>query len=62
MISKLAKTINRTVPAPVAEAHCDGPCGVYDPASARIARPKIIPNTACIRHPIPPYFGFVFVS
>ncbi|MEC7577594.1 MAG: superoxide dismutase [Ni], partial [Actinomycetota bacterium] len=22
---------------PVAEAHCDGPCGVYDPASARIA-------------------------
>ena len=20
-----------------AEAHCDGPCGVYDPASARIA-------------------------
>ncbi|MCL4120498.1 UNVERIFIED_CONTAM: hypothetical protein GTU68_006778 [Idotea baltica] len=22
--------------APVAEAHCDGPCGVYDPASARV--------------------------
>ncbi|HII20293.1 MAG TPA: superoxide dismutase, Ni, partial [Candidatus Poseidonia sp.] len=21
----------------VAEAHCDAPCGVYDPASARIA-------------------------
>ncbi len=21
---------------PVAEAHCDGPCGVYDPAAARI--------------------------
>ena len=20
-----------------AEAHCDGPCGVYDPASARVA-------------------------
>ena len=20
----------------VAEAHCDGPCGVYDPASARV--------------------------
>ena len=20
----------------IAEAHCDGPCGVYDPASARI--------------------------
>ena len=23
--------------APAAEAHCDGPCGLYDPASARIA-------------------------
>lgn len=23
--------------APVADAHCDGPCGIYDPASARIA-------------------------
>jgi len=21
----------------IAEAHCDGPCGVYDPSSARIA-------------------------
>ena len=25
-----------------AEAHCDGPCGVYDPASARIAAEKLI--------------------
>jgi nickel superoxide dismutase len=24
-------------PSKVAHAHCDGPCGVYDPASARIA-------------------------
>lgn len=24
-------------PKDVAHAHCDGPCGVYDPASARIA-------------------------
>ena len=24
-------------PVPEAQAHCDGPCGVYDPASARIA-------------------------
>ena len=24
-------------PAPVAHAHCDGPCGIYDPSSARIA-------------------------
>jgi nickel superoxide dismutase len=26
-----------TVPTIDADAHCDGPCGVYDPASARIA-------------------------
>ena len=45
MISKLAKTINRTVPAPVAEAHCDGPCGVYDPASARIAAEAAVSMT-----------------
>ena len=25
------------LPAPDVSAHCDGPCGVYDPASARIA-------------------------
>jgi len=31
-ISKLVKNVLKT-----AEAHCDGPCGVYDPASARIA-------------------------
>ena len=29
--------INTVLPAPIAHAHCDGPCGVYDPASARIA-------------------------
>jgi nickel superoxide dismutase len=29
--------INRLIPAPIAHAHCDGPCGVYDPSSARIA-------------------------
>ena len=32
-IAKLA----RTLPADQVSAHCDGPCGVYDPASARIA-------------------------
>ena len=37
MIRKLLARYNRHNPAPVAQAHCDGPCGVYDPASARIA-------------------------
>lgn len=29
-------------PARVAFAHCDGPCGVYDPASARIAAEAVL--------------------
>ncbi len=28
-----------------AEAHCDGPCGVYDPASARIAAEAVVSMT-----------------
>lgn len=35
---KVTKLIKIVFPAKeVVEAHCDGPCGVYDPASARIA-------------------------
>jgi nickel superoxide dismutase len=37
MLKKIARRFNDTFPADLAEAHCDGPCGVYDPASARIA-------------------------
>ena len=37
MLRSLLSRLDRRFPAPVAEAHCDGPCGVYDPASARIA-------------------------
>ncbi len=29
-------------PSRVASAHCDGPCGVYDPASARIAAEAVL--------------------
>ena len=39
---------------PVAEAHCDGPCGVYDPASARIAAEAVVSMTKkmlAIEHP-----------
>ena len=28
-----------------AEAHCDGPCGIYDPASARIAAEAVLSMT-----------------
>ena len=33
---------NAIFPAPKAHAHCDGPCGVYDPASARIAAEAVL--------------------
>jgi nickel superoxide dismutase len=39
---------------PVAEAHCDGPCGVYDPASARIAAEAVVSMTKkmlALEHP-----------
>jgi nickel superoxide dismutase len=29
-------------PSATAHAHCDGPCGVYDPASARIAAEAVL--------------------
>jgi nickel-type superoxide dismutase len=29
-------------PSKIASAHCDGPCGVYDPASARIAAEAVL--------------------
>ena len=35
LFCNLSKRIDHLLP--VADAHCDGPCGIYDPASARIA-------------------------
>ena len=37
MVDGLLKRISRSLPAEEVDAHCDGPCGIYDPASARIA-------------------------
>jgi len=40
------RTIQRVVPAAkTVSAHCDGPCGVYDPASARIAAEAVLSMT-----------------
>lgn len=38
-------TLRNAVPAREAEAHCDGPCGVYDPAAARIAAEAVLSMT-----------------
>ncbi len=45
MLKTVANALNRVSPAETAEAHCDGPCGVYDPASARIAAEAAVSMT-----------------
>ena len=35
-------TLANHLPAREVSAHCDGPCGVYDPASARIAAEAVV--------------------
>ena len=37
--------IKKYLPAEEVSAHCDGPCGVYDPASARIAAEAVVSMT-----------------
>jgi nickel superoxide dismutase len=37
MLIKALDTLTSRRPASVVDAHCDGPCGIYDPASARVA-------------------------
>lgn len=45
-MQKLTTLFKNVFPAKhVVEAHCDGPCGVYDPASARIAAEAVLSMT-----------------
>ena len=41
----IAQRIKSWFPAAVASAHCDGPCGVYDPAAARITAEAVLSMT-----------------
>lgn len=41
----------------IVEAHCDGPCGVYDPASARIAAEAVLSMTKKLSDLAPPADG-----
>jgi nickel superoxide dismutase len=45
MIRNVTAKIQDWFPAEEVEAHCDGPCGVYDPASARIAAEAVLSMT-----------------
>lgn len=40
-----ASMIKELFPAETASAHCDGPCGVYDPADARIKAEAVLSMT-----------------
>ena len=45
MLRTAFSTLFNNLPAPLAKAHCDGPCGVYDSASARIAAEAVLSMT-----------------
>ena len=45
MLEKIIAQLKDSVKAPEVHAHCDGPCGVYDPASARVAAEAVLSMT-----------------
>ena len=45
MLSETLSSIFNKLPAKSVHAHCDGPCGVYDPASARVAAEAVLSMT-----------------
>ncbi len=54
MLKNMLNQLRSQQEAPTAEAHCDGPCGVYDPASARIAAEAAVSMTKKILALTPP--------
>jgi len=54
MIKKAVSKVKDLFPAAEVEAHCDGPCGVYDPASARITAEAVLSMTKKILDLEPP--------
>jgi nickel superoxide dismutase len=57
MLNKALDRLRKTAPATPADAHCDGPCGVYDPASIRIAAEAAVSMTKKILALTPPDGG-----
>ncbi|NEO32904.1 MAG: superoxide dismutase, Ni [Symploca sp. SIO3C6] len=45
MLKNAIAKIKKWFPAPEVHAHCDGPCGVYDPAAARITAEAVLSMT-----------------
>ena len=49
VLKQVITQIKNLFPAPEVRAHCDGPCGVYDPASARITAEAVVSMTKKIQ-------------
>ncbi len=49
MLRSALSAIVRSLPASTVEAHCDGPCGVYDPASARVHAEAVLAMTKTLK-------------
>ncbi|MBP0021458.1 MAG: superoxide dismutase, Ni [Cyanobacteria bacterium SBLK] len=45
MLNTLISRIKNWFPAEEVQAHCDGPCGVYDPSSARVTAEAVLSMT-----------------
>ncbi|MGA1626986.1 MAG: superoxide dismutase, Ni, partial [Prochlorothrix sp.] len=45
VINSVIAHLKARFPAPTVHAHCDGPCGVYDPAAARITAEAVVSMT-----------------
>ncbi len=54
MLKQITSLIKDQQPAEDVHAHCDGPCGVYDPSSARIAAEAALSMTKKILALTPP--------
>jgi nickel superoxide dismutase len=48
MIHKLISLVSNVLPAQTAHAHCDLPCGIYDPHQAQLAAHTVIRMTSII--------------
>ncbi len=58
MLDRVLSAFNALVPATAtAAAHCDGPCGVYDPSSARIAAEAVLSMSKKLTALTPPAAG-----
>ena len=45
MLNQAIAKLQAWFPAKAVHAHCDGPCGVYDPSSARVAAEAVLSMT-----------------